>query len=287
MASLQFTYALVDDSEGIKVNALSLIEFQSFNSALLGLGNISKESEPVEALAAIFDLEGFTSFCSQIDPQLVIPDYLSRFLEWLFETIGKEFQIEESKSHALLWARLPFFAKFMGDGVLFLWDTKYSDNQADIGNIVVCLKDICDKYKTEFLPSIHLDIDRPPVRLRCGLARGQILSIGDGKDYVGPCINMASRLQKIESLSFAFPRKGFDIQKCFNLERQAEFMTIRAPVRGVGDGENIVVLKSEWAGLNDKEKDQFTQLDQTGSVSARDEEEGSLAATTVQAAREG
>ena len=42
--------------------SLTNSKFNQFNPSMLGLGDISREGERIDALAAIFDLEGFTSF---------------------------------------------------------------------------------------------------------------------------------------------------------------------------------------------------------------------------------
>jgi hypothetical protein len=52
---------------------LSTSEFQKFNPSILGLGELAKEGTLTHAIAAIFDLEGFTDFCNQIDSHLVVP----------------------------------------------------------------------------------------------------------------------------------------------------------------------------------------------------------------------
>src|SRR5690348_9359906 len=61
--------------------------FDQFNTSLLGLGNLTAPSKEFDAVAAVFDLGGFTRFCNQIDPQLAISEYLSSFLDWLFDAI--------------------------------------------------------------------------------------------------------------------------------------------------------------------------------------------------------
>lgn len=167
-------------------------KFNRFNPKVLGLGDISLRSTQVEALAAVFDLSGFTNFCSQVDPHLSVPEYLSRFLDWLFEDVREEFVEESYKEGKKLWADLPFLAKFSGDGVLFLWDTENMD-EVEICNVVVSLENICQGYG-KFYTQIKKVVVEPPNALRCGIARGSVFSVGNGKDYVGPCINIASRL---------------------------------------------------------------------------------------------
>ena len=77
------TVTLEDGKKSIKLVALDNEQFDRFNPGVLGLGDIGAPSKQVDALAAVFDLEGFTSFCSHVDPHLAVPEYLSRFLDWL------------------------------------------------------------------------------------------------------------------------------------------------------------------------------------------------------------
>jgi class 3 adenylate cyclase len=199
-------------------------------------------------------LEGFTEFCNQIDPHLVIPEYLHEFLSWLFESISSDFLQKNEGDEAVLWCQLPFFAKFMGDGVLFLWDTRYQ-GYGGIGNTVLALHDICDKYTTSFLPMIRQRVIKPPLKLRCGIARGQIISIGEGRDFVGPCINAASRLQKIGPFSFAFSKRGFNLQRNFHEKKQSNFILVKSPIRGIGEEELFFVRKKEFDALPDEDKE--------------------------------
>lgn len=170
MGVIEFEYGKTKDKEGDEVVTLSKADFRSFNTSVLGLGPISKDSQYREALAALFDLEGFTHFCNQIDPHLVVPEYLERFLKWIFEKISAEFKIEEESNKIHLWAPLPFFAKFMGDGVLFLWSTEKVGSKL-IGNVVVSLLEICQSYENGFLPTVRASFVKPPPRLRCGVYR--------------------------------------------------------------------------------------------------------------------
>jgi hypothetical protein len=252
MGTLKFKYKIERLHDGVHVS-LPTSQFKKFNSSILDLGEISQDGKYFEALAAIFDLESFTSFCNQIDPHLVIPEYMNEFLNWLFQSISKELTNRKTAKQTLLWCHLPFYAKFVGDGVLFLWDT--SDFDLDvIGNVVVGLLNICVEYENTFYPKIKKKVSRPPVRLRCGIARGQIISVGEERDFVGPCINVAARLQKFGQFSFAFSNRGFDLERCFNEETRKMFVSIRAPVRGVGEEELLFVLRAEFNALTKKEQ---------------------------------
>jgi len=219
MGTLRLKYKKKNVGDKWSFNTIKIKDFSKFSTSILGLGDIRKDAKSTNALAAVFDLEGFTDFCNQIDPQLVIPEFLDCFLSWLFQKIEESFTESIDKEVVTIWGSLPFFGKFTGDGALFLWDTDLSMGQSGIGNITISLRHICEQYQTEFHPKISKEIAKVPKKLRVGIARGQVLSIGDNNDFVGPCINMASRLQKLGSLSFAISRRGFNPKECFEKSR--------------------------------------------------------------------
>ena len=67
-------------------------KFDGFNEEILGLGNIETKPQKIDALSAIFDLEGFTNFCNQREPEWSVSIFLNKFLKWIFSQI-KEYQI--------------------------------------------------------------------------------------------------------------------------------------------------------------------------------------------------
>jgi class 3 adenylate cyclase len=231
---------------------------EKFNSNILGLGDIRSKAKNVEALAAIFDLSGFTNFCSRTDPDLEVPEYLSSFLGWLFNEIKRELTAKKSSSNAALWAELPFFSKFLGDGVLFLWDTKDMSERL-ICNVVVSLRNVCAKYRSKFYPEIKKVVGEPPKTLRCGIARGRVSSVGSEQDYVGPCINIAARLQKLSYLTFCFSRRGFDIEEYMHEDVYKYFVEKCITIRGIGENELIWVLKEEFEEIPEEGKKLFRE----------------------------
>ena len=247
---------LEDGRKFIKLVTMSNEQFDRFNPDALDLGDISLPSTKVESLAAIFDLSGFTTFSSQVDPHLAVPEYLSRFLDWLFSEIKKGLLKESSEEKKVLWASLPFLAKFLGDGVLFLWDTKNMGG-AEICNVVTSLWEICATYKAEFYPIIKRLVAHPPKVLRCGISRGTVVSVGNGDDYVGPCINIAARLQKLSALTFCFSRRGFDVEKYMPAETAVKYVLKCVALRGIGEDELVWVRKEEFDVLSDLEKGLF------------------------------
>ena len=144
-----------------------------FSPAILGLGDVSVPSREVEAISAVFDLAGFTKFCNQVDPHLAVPKYLSNFLDWLFDEIKAELTERNYGDRRTLWADLPFLAKFLGDGVILLWNTR-DMSETLICSIVAILHNICDAYKREFYPKIRTAVGSPPTTLRCGAPVGML-----------------------------------------------------------------------------------------------------------------
>lgn len=241
---------------GKALTLISKSKFESFNEDILGLGKIETKSQQVNAVSVIFDLEGFTTFCRQIDPHLAVPEYLSEFLKWLFDQVRKELTISVHTEGYNTYSGLPFLSKFMGDGILFLWDT---DGLSDVKimNIVFSMREICKNYESQFYPSIKKKIVSPPKKLRCGVARGSIYSVGNGHDYVGPCINMAARLQKLSSLSFAFSRRGLNPER--NASYSKIFITRKVDIRGIGETELVCIQNAEYELLTDDEKEKFQE----------------------------
>jgi class 3 adenylate cyclase len=247
--------------DGHQGKLLSKSAYDAFGLSLLGLGDITKPSKPVDAIAAVFDLEGFTNFCKQIEPHLSVPLFLSEFLSWLLDDIKKEMTKRTYKEGAHLWCPLPFLVKFLGDGLLVLWDVGASSDDVQRRNVVVSARAICDHYHSQFLPRIYGKVVEPPTALRCGLARGTVYSVGDGNDYVGSCINMAARLQKIPGSTFAFNRRGFDLEDSITVEFfKTQIVVKQMAVRGIRDNELIALLKDEYAAMSPRDKKQFRDL---------------------------
>lgn len=241
---------LVDGDELIRS-----AKFASFNPQILGLGDIGAKSEPVEAIATMVDLGGFTVFCSQIDPDLAVPEYLSRFLDWFFSSLRRELVRDERPAGFETWCDPPFFTKFMGDGVMLLWNVAGNTPQ-EINNIVVVMREICRRYP-RFHKEVSRDVAAAPPLLRCGIARGRVLSVGNGSDFVGPCINIAARLQKFSLLTFCVARRGFNFKDDMATDAAEDFEVKRVEIRGIASRELVYVLKSEFAALPPEEQSLF------------------------------
>lgn len=264
MPKIDFQYKriAVDESKygkGFDINSLSKKDFESFNSFALGLGDISSEGKYIQALAAFYDLEGFTAFSNQVDSHLVIPEFLKNYIDWLFRTLADEFKEGETEGRIRTWGSLPFYVKFLGDGILLLWDTSFSGGAQGVRNIILNLHITLQRYAVEFLPQIKKHVSHAPNRLRCGIARGQIISIGDGNDYVGSCINTASRLQKLSRLSFAISRRGIDLSPVAKEMRWKGLVLKKVKLRGIGSEELVYIYKHEFDKLPKSESRLFRE----------------------------
>jgi hypothetical protein len=233
--------------------------WNKYNSDILGLGNIATKSTIRSVICAIFDLEGFTNFCKQIDPHLAVPMFLSKYLEWFFDEIKTETKKEEYDEGIDTWHELPFLIKFMGDGLLVLWDISKIDEHGQV-NIIISCNQIVDDYINNFLPVINKKVVEPPGKLRCGIAKGNVFSIGNGLDYVGPCINFASRLQKLPGVSFAFSNRGIDLEAVDNKYINEDFIEKLIEVKGIGNSEIVFILEREYENMDESLKEIYKNV---------------------------
>jgi class 3 adenylate cyclase len=245
---------------GKPLMVLSHEALAQFDLELLGLGDLTQTANPCDAIAAVFDLEGFTNFCKQIEPHLSVPVFLQEFLTWLMGEIKKQTIRKKHRAGVALWSPLPFFVKFMGDGLLVLWD---ASNMGEVTkrNVIVTASDICDCYKTDFFGTIRGKVVEPPPVLRCGIARGTVYSVGDGNDYVGSCINMSVRLSRLPGVTFAFNRRGFNLEEARDVEFFNAGVIIRhVSIRGIGENELIGIRMEEFKSLTAEDRKRFRPL---------------------------
>jgi class 3 adenylate cyclase len=235
-----------------------------FNPSMLNLGDISTPCREKEAVAAVFDLTGFTAFCSQVDSYLAIPRFLSDFLEWFFYSIRDGLSEEDFGNRRSVWADFPLLVKFLGDGILLVWSARRM-TEDQICRIVTTLFEICRSYRRDFYPRVSQAVNKPPAVLRCGVARGKVFTIGDGKDFVGHCINTASRLSQLGPITFCFPHRGFQVREKMSPEYLRLFVPKYISIRGVGDNELVWVVKEEYERLTANRKGLFRSLKRVSS----------------------
>ena len=98
-----------------------------------------------------------------------------------------------------------------------------------------------------------------PNKLRCGIAKGTVFSVGNGNDFVGSCINISARLQKLHNLSFCFSTIGVDYDKEMTSKAKMLFYQKKVFIRGIGE-EIVCVLKEEFDSLIPDDKKYFIDL---------------------------
>jgi hypothetical protein len=88
------------------------------------------------------------------------------------------------------------------------------------------------------------------------MAQGQVTSIADGRDFVGLCINIASRLQKLAdgAFSFAFTQKGLEPETGSRWYEGWDFRLIKIPIRGISKDELVYVPNPEFRKLSKRLK---------------------------------
>lgn len=244
------TDCLKTEKEGKKIILVKKEKWEKFKSDILGLGVIGRQASPRDVICAFFDLEGFTKFCNRADSGEVIPVFLNPYLNWFFEQIREKTKFKEYDEGIATYHDLPFLIKFLGDGLMVLWDVTDSEVK-DLRNIILSALEITENYQNGFFPKIKLEVGSPPANLRCGIAKGTVYSIGngDGQDYVGTCINLASRLQKLHLPGIRFAFSSIGIPKEAFSPSENRFIKCSVDIRGIG--ENVIfILKREYDNLD-------------------------------------
>ena len=179
---------------------------------------LTPEARRLEAITAIIDLEGFTSFCSQPDSNIK----LSRFLNFVFDRVDDSLRIAGLTDP-------PMHFKFLGDGALFIWSLENTDRHSVGRMVVLALHNLFRTYGDEIRDALdELGLSSFPRRIRVGIAQGEVIELRlqgtNSSEYVGFSINLAARLQHY------FPELGFLISCSVSLPEEfiEEYSLIRA-----------------------------------------------------------
>jgi class 3 adenylate cyclase len=159
--------------------------------------------KPRNGIAMIFDLEGFSKFANQPDVHEFVPRYLNSVIAAVETCIfgGEAYWLKEPEDYLPIFI-LPVHRKFMGDGMLYIWSLEHVPRPKVPGFVTL----LCNRlwhlkagFKRINQACAAVPVANFPPRIRFGVARGGIseLTCGDhaAKEYVGVCINLASRLQ--------------------------------------------------------------------------------------------
>lgn len=219
-----------------------------------------KASRAKHAIALIYDLEGFSRFFNQPDVQ----DYVPRFLNHIsnvFQTIllgGVAYWLttEEQPDEPMTRLSAPIHEKFLGDGALYVL-TPPGAVGSFTDDFVIHLCNRLWNLQNYFEVVLRRAADEVPVfelpkRIRFGLARGTVYELTcrrtARKEYIGFCINLASRLQKYcPELGFiASARVGLPEEI---LKKHAYRKVVATQIRGFPK-EIVIVDKDEFEELD-------------------------------------
>jgi class 3 adenylate cyclase len=222
-----------------------------------------RASRAKHGLVLIGDLEGFSRFFNQPD----VNDYVSKFLNHVFEAVnvclaGGEAYWSEDKTYLPLEIQ-PSHVKFLGDGAMYIWtmDSHSSDfSQLTIQRLCNRLWHLKHGFNKVLIKSAD-DVpvfDLPP-RIRFGLARGTVFELRHKNsaqtEYIGFCINLASRLQTY------CPQLGFIASARLGLaksilEKNNYIKVVAKKIKGFSN-EIVIVAKAEFNRLDQEIKEEL------------------------------
>jgi class 3 adenylate cyclase len=163
-----------------------------------------KAGHPQNAVALLYDLEGFSQFFNQPDVQ----DYVPAFLNHVSAAVGvclfggTEYWTDNLKLGPLQVQVA--HEKFTGDGALYILLPAPGDSDFPTST----LPNLCNRLwnlKQHFGNVVKKSLEEVPVvqvprHIRFGLSRGSVYELRkpgtSATEYIGFCLNLASRLQK-------------------------------------------------------------------------------------------
>jgi len=220
----------------------------------------TRASRPKNAVVMIYDIVGFSGFFNQPD----VHEYVPRFLNHISDAIstiiygGEEYWIEEPEKILPLTAEV-VHEKFLGDGALYIWlppagggfSTVFITNLCNrLWNMQANFERILKKC-VEFIPVYEL-----PHGIRFGLARGTVYQLTNQKtresEYIGFCINLASRLQRYCS-ELAFVASARTEIPDLMLSKYEYIKVVATKLKGFPK-EIVIVDKNEYDKLPEEVK---------------------------------
>ncbi|MGF1484132.1 MAG: hypothetical protein ACFBZ8_07200 [Opitutales bacterium] len=188
----ELTYYRDDDparniSAGLAISscALSKLGFFQFEEILqdvFGLEIPIRDAEitfgrPCEVLSCVIDMRGFTLFCEQ--PNIESP-YTCALMGAFYDTVQAGF------------ARYPpEMTKYLGDGVLCVWETTPQDRSVAVETCLRGLVSLSRRYQ-KVRESPHFSHGTPE-EVGAGVSLGLASRLDFGHDYLGRPINMSAR----------------------------------------------------------------------------------------------
>jgi class 3 adenylate cyclase len=230
-----------------------------------------EDNDQKHGFVMVFDLEGFTQFVNQPG----VDDYhLTEYLNVVFKSVdvcllgGTPSWADYDEKIWVPFSQVekyskPSHVKFMGDGALYLWTRPFNNSDFKLEFILLLMNRLAT-LREDFENVVRLCSDEiqsfnVPERIRFGFARGTVYELSgqrlaekSQKEYVGSCINLASRLQNycpelgfIASARLAIPKSVLD---------EHGYMVVSAKkIRGF-QREKVIVIREEYESLPKKTK---------------------------------
>jgi len=215
-----------------------------------------KASFPKNAVALLYDLEGFSRFFNQPDVQ----DYVPAFLNHVSAAMGVNLF-----GGVAYWAQNASIdplkievahEKFTGDGALYILLPPSGSSDFPVGtlqhlcNRLWTLKsrfDVVVKRALEMVPVVEV-----PRKVRFGLSRGSVYELPTPgtttSEYIGFSINLASRLQKY-CPELGFIASGRLMLPDLDIARHGFLKVVATQLRGFPD-EIVVIDRVEYEALS-------------------------------------
>lgn len=217
-----------------------------------------RASYPEQAIVMIFDLEGFSQFFSQPDVQEYVPQFLNIVLEAIDISIngGHRYWMPEGLNAKPSVTPLPahIHSKFLGDGALFIW--RYKDfNATQLASLINRLFNLkyhfpkIVKSASEKIPVIDI-----PQKIRFGVTAGSVYKLtydnSSKEEFIGYCINLASRLQNYcKDIGFIVSaRVNIDSS---TLEANKYLKKVAKNIKGFPK-EYVIIDKSDYNSLSEE-----------------------------------
>ncbi len=217
-----------------------------------------------QAVALIFDLEGFSRFYSQPDVNRYVPMYVNHVLNAMNTIITGGEVFWDGTDEEFVPIVTPTHWKYLGDGGLYVWQmNEFSEEK------IISLFNGLWNLKNNFKRVVQRAMEEVPVldlpkNIRFGLAAGTVyrLTYNNSKthEYIGYCINLASRLESYcKGLGFiASARVPIPLKV---LEENRYMRVVATQLKGFPQ-EIVIVDQSEFEALDKEERESlFATLD--------------------------
>lgn len=156
-------------------------------------GGLTRDGERKNMTIFFSDLEGFTSLCEQIQPDIAV-----KFLNQYFDQMATP-----------ILANSGIIDKYIGDSIMAYWGPPFSGEQDHA--ILACeaaleQERLMDEFRKAVPGIIGIRRNVPPVRMRIGISTGDV-TIGNvgssrqkGYTVIGDSVNLAARLESANKL---------------------------------------------------------------------------------------